>query len=182
MLRNDALLLYPTDSGYAVACSATSPKAINRLYALKKPVKKALMAILLPDISKATGYARINNFAFQILKNHTPGPYTFILPADPHIARKLDVNRLEIGVRISPGIFVQGLFEHFEHPLLSTTAKIEEEQAFTKHEELTPVFQSKVDVFADMGEILVSPTSIVRLVDNQIEVLRGEFPLPETSQ
>jgi tRNA threonylcarbamoyl adenosine modification protein (Sua5/YciO/YrdC/YwlC family) len=181
MLRKDSLLLYPTDSGYAIGCSAASPKAINKLYALKKPIKKALMAILLPDISSATDYARINNFAFQILKTHTPGPYTFILPADPQIARKLEVNRPEIGIRISPGIFVRALFEDFECPLLSTAAKIEEGQAFTKPEELTHVFQSKVDVFADMGEVLISPTNVVSLINNEIDVIRGEFPLPEIS-
>lgn len=178
MLRKDALLLYPTDSGYAIACCVASPKAINKLYALKKPIKKAFMAMLLPDISKATDYARINNFAFQILKAYTPGPYTFILPADPQIARKLDVDRLEIGIRISPGVFVKALFENFEYPLLSTAAKIEESQAFTKPEELIPVFQSKVDVFADMGEVLISPTNVISLIGNEISVIRGEFPLP----
>ncbi|MDR2732864.1 MAG: L-threonylcarbamoyladenylate synthase, partial [Fibromonadaceae bacterium] len=175
------LLLYPTDSGYAICCSAVNPKAINKLYALKKPMKKAFMALFVPDISKAKDYAKINNFAFQILKNYTPGPYTFILPADPHIARKLDVSRLEIGIRISQGVFVKSLFEHFEHPLLSTAAKIEENQAFTKPQELTPIFQNRVDVFADMGEVPISPTNIVSLVDNEISVIRGEFPLPEIS-
>jgi len=175
MLRNDALLLYPTDSGYAIGCSTASSKAINKLYALKKPMKKAFMALLLPDISKAADYARVNNFAFQILKSHTPGPYTFILPADPQIKRKLEVNRPEIGVRISPGIFVKALFENFEYPLLSTAAKIEENQAFTKPEELLHAFQNKVDIFADMGEVLISPTNIVSLVNNEIEVIRGEF-------
>ena len=181
MLRRDALLLYPTDSGYAISCSAASPKAINKLYALKKPLKKALMAILLPDISKAADYARINNFAFQILKTYTPGPYTFILPADPQIARKLDVNRPEIGIRISPGVFVKALFEVFDEPLLSTAAKIEESQAFTNPKELIPVFQHKVDVFANMGEVLISPTNVVSLINNEIKVIRGEFSLPEIS-
>jgi len=175
MLRNDALLLYPTDSGYAIGCSAASPKAINKLYALKKPMKKAFMALLMPDISKVADYARVNNFAFQILKSHTPGPYTFILPADPQIKRKLEVNRPEIGVRISPAIFVKTLFENFEYPLLSTAAKVEESQAFTTPKELVQAFQSKVDIFADMGEVLISPTNIVSLVNNEIEVIRGEF-------
>jgi tRNA threonylcarbamoyl adenosine modification protein (Sua5/YciO/YrdC/YwlC family) len=175
MLRKDALLLYPTDSGYAIGCSTASPKAINKLYALKKPMKKAFMALLLPDISKTTGYARVNNFAFQILKSHTPGLYTFILPADPQIKRKLDVNRLEIGIRISSGVFVKALFENFEYPLLSTAAKIEENQAFTKPEELFLAFRNKVDVFADMGEILISPTNVISLVNNEIEIIRGEF-------
>jgi tRNA threonylcarbamoyl adenosine modification protein (Sua5/YciO/YrdC/YwlC family) len=175
MLVKDALLLYPTDSGYAIGCCAASPKAINKLYALKKPMKKAFMSLFLPDISKTAGYARVNNFVFQILKSHTPGPYTFILPADPQITRKLEVNRPEIGIRISPSIFVKTLFENFEHPLLSTAAKIEESQAFTKPEELLPVFRNKVDVFADMGEVLISPTNVISLVNNEIEVIRGEF-------
>jgi tRNA threonylcarbamoyl adenosine modification protein (Sua5/YciO/YrdC/YwlC family) len=181
MLHRDALLLYPTDSGYAIACSAASQKAINKLYALKKPIKKAFMALLLPDISRVTDYAKVNNFAFQILKNYAPGPYTFILPADPQITRKLDVNRQEIGIRISPGIFVKALFENFEHPLLSTAAKIEENQAFTKPEELMPVFKNKVDVFANMGEVPLSPTNVINLCNNEIEIIRGCFPLPEIS-
>jgi tRNA threonylcarbamoyl adenosine modification protein (Sua5/YciO/YrdC/YwlC family) len=169
-------LLYPTDSGYAICCSAASTKAINKLYKLKKPMKKAFMALILPEISAANGYARINNFAFQILKSHTPGPYTFILPADPHIARKLDVNRPEIGIRISPHVFIKSLFEHFEHPILSTAAKIEENQEFTQPEELIPIFQHKVDVFADMGEVFISPTNVINLTDNEVQVIRGEFP------
>jgi len=181
MLRSDALLLYPSDSGYAIACSAASQKAINKLYALKKPMKKAFMALLLPDISMAADYAKVNNFVFQILKNYTPGPYTFILPADPQIARKLDVSRQEIGVRISPGIFIKTLFENFEHPLLNTAAKIEEHQAFTKPKELMTVFKNRVDIFADMGDVPLCPTSIISLMDNEIKVIRGSFPLPEIS-
>ncbi|MDR1811845.1 MAG: threonylcarbamoyl-AMP synthase [Candidatus Fibromonas sp.] len=176
MLRNDALLLYPTDSGYAIGCSAASSRAINKLYALKKPIKKAFMALILPDISKVTDYAKVSNFAFHILKNHTPGPYTYILPADPNIARKLDVKRQEIGIRISPNIFIKALFENFEHPLLSTAAKIEEHQALTVPEELIRVFKSKVDVFADMGEVFIYPTSVINLVNNQIDIIRGSFP------
>jgi len=178
MLRNDALLLYPTDSGYAIGCSAEGSKAINKLYALKKPIKKSFMALILPKISMATPYAKINNFAFQILREHTPGPYTFILPADPQIARKLDVSRSEIGIRISPSIFLKSLFEEFEFPILSTAAKIEESQAFTKPEELMPVFQHKVDVFAEMGEVLLSPTNIINLCNNEISIIRGTFPQP----
>jgi tRNA threonylcarbamoyl adenosine modification protein (Sua5/YciO/YrdC/YwlC family) len=176
MLRKDALMLYPTDSGYAIGCSAASTRAINRIYALKKPIKKAFMALILPDISKATDYAKVNDFVFHILRNHTPGHYTFILPADPHIARKLDVKRPEIGIRISPNIFIKSLFEHFEHPLLSTAAKIEENQAFTTPEELTPVFKHKVDIFADMGEVSIQPTNIVNLINNEIDIIRGSFP------
>ncbi|MDR2581682.1 MAG: threonylcarbamoyl-AMP synthase [Fibromonadaceae bacterium] len=174
-LNRDALLLFPTDSGYAIGCSAASHKAINKLYALKKPVKKFYMALFLPELSKARDYAKINDFAFQILKTHLPGHYTFILPADPQIARRLDVSRPEIGIRISPHIFLKSLFENFEHPILSTAAKVEESQAFTKPEELIPIFKNRVDIFADMGEVPLLPTNVVNLCDNTVDVVRGIF-------
>ena len=85
-LEDDALVLYPTESGYAIGCNAESPKAIHKLYALKKPMKKFFMALIVPDIRSATDYARIDNFAFNVMKPRVPGPYTFILPADPHFA------------------------------------------------------------------------------------------------
>lgn len=178
-LNNDALLLYAIDSGYAICCSANSKKAINKLYKLKKPIKKALMALVVPDFQAVKGYARINDYAYKILKAYTPGPYTFILPADPQIVRKLDVNRPEVGIRISSHIFVKSLFNYFNYPLLSTAAKIEENQTFTKPEELESVFQGKVDIFAAMGEIPIVPTNVIRLVNNEIEIIRGDFPIPE---
>ncbi|GHV12027.1 hypothetical protein AGMMS49938_03780 [Fibrobacterales bacterium] len=133
------------------------------------------MALILPDISKATEYAKISNFAFQILRNRTPGAYTFILPADPQIARKLDVPRPEIGIRISPHIFIRSLFEQFDEPLLSTAAKLEDNQSLTTPEELLPIFKSKVEVFADMGIVPINPTNIVSLMGDEATVIRGAF-------
>ena len=113
-LEDDGLVLYPTESGYAIGCNAESPKAIHKLYALKKPMKKFFMALIIPDIRKATDYARVDNFAFNIMKPRVPGPYTFILPADPHIARRLDVKRPEIGVRMPTHPFFKELFLPFD--------------------------------------------------------------------
>jgi tRNA threonylcarbamoyl adenosine modification protein (Sua5/YciO/YrdC/YwlC family) len=174
-LQKDGLVLYPTDSGYAIGCNAESSKAIHKLYALKKPMKKFFMALLIPDIKKANGYARISNFAFSVIKNRVPGPYTFILPADAGIARRLDVKRPEIGIRVPAHPFFDELFQHFDHPLLSTAAKLSEEQELTDPDELAKLFQNSVDIFADVGAVALAPTNIIRLVEDQIEVLRGEL-------
>lgn len=175
ILRNDGLLLYPTDSGYAIGCNAESPKAIHRLYALKKPMKKFFMALLLPDLKHATHYARVSNFAFSIIKPRVPGPYTFILPADHRIARRLDVKRPEIGIRIPAHPFFTELFQHFDFPLLSTAAKLQEDQAISSADVLAELFGRSVDAMADVGEVPIHPTNIVSLLNDEAEVLRGEL-------
>ena len=172
--EDDGLVLYPTESGYAIGCNAESPKAIHKLYALKKPMKKFVMALIVPDIRFATGYAHVSNFAFSIIKQRVPGPYTFILPADPHIARKLDVKRPEIGIRIPTHPFFKELFQHFDKPILSTAAKLSEEDIYDT-DDIWKTFQHSVDMMVDCGNIEINPTNIISLVGDSVEIIRGEL-------
>ena len=174
----DGLGLYPTESGYAIGCSAESTRAIHRLYQLKKPMKKFVMAIILPDIRRASEYAHVSNFAFQIMKHRVPGPYTFILPADPSIARKLDVKRPEVGFRMPEHPFFKELFRLYDKPILSTAAKLSDDEIFTDPEDLWKLFEHKIDLMIDCGNIDIHPTNIISLVGNTVEVIRGEL-LPE---
>ncbi|MDD7298272.1 MULTISPECIES: L-threonylcarbamoyladenylate synthase [Fibrobacter] len=174
----DGLVLYPTESGYAIGCSAESTRAIHRLYQLKKPMKKFVMAIILPDIRRASEYAHVSNFAFQIMKHRVPGPYTFILPADPSIARKLDVKRPEVGFRMPEHPFFKELFRLYDKPILSTAAKLSDDEIFTDPEDLWKLFEHKIDLMIDCGNIDIHPTNIISLVGNTVEVIRGEL-LPE---
>lgn len=173
-LEKDGLVLYPTESGYAIGCNAESTKAIHKLYALKKPMKKFFMALILPDISRATDYARVDNFAFNIMRPRVPGPYTFILPADPHIARKLDVKRAEIGIRMPTHPFFKELFLHFDKPILSTAAKISDDDIFDT-DVLYSTFEHSVNLMIDAGPIEINPTNIISLVGGHVEILRGEL-------
>lgn len=175
VLENDGLVLYPTESGYAIGCNAESSKAIHRLYALKKPMKKFFMALLMPSIKHATGYAHVSNFAFSIMKPRVPGPYTFILPSSPQIARKLDVKRPEIGIRIPEHPFFLELFQHFDKPLLNTAAKLSDADELTEPDVLWEKFKASVDLMIDSGEIPLAPTNIISLIHNDIEVIRGEL-------
>jgi tRNA threonylcarbamoyl adenosine modification protein (Sua5/YciO/YrdC/YwlC family) len=175
VLKNDGVILYPTESGYSVGCSAESPKAIQKLYHLKKPLKKYFMALLMKDLKQVTDYAKINNFAFKIIKSHIPGPYTWILPAHNRISRKLGVKRPEIGIRFSDHVFIEQLWEYFPHPILNTAARVSEDEYFTSPAELQVVFENEVDLMLTMGEVPILPTNIISLVDDTIEVIRGEL-------
>ena len=174
-LEKDGLVLYPTESGYAIGCNAESTKAIHKLYMLKKPMKKFFMALILPDISRASEYAHVSNFAFNIMKQRVPGPYTFILPADASIARKLDVKRPEIGIRMPEHPFFKELFQHFDKPILSTAAKLSDETEFTNPDDIWNLFEHQIEMMIDCGEIEINPTNIVSLINNEVEVIRGVF-------
>jgi len=173
-LEKDGIVLYPTESGYAVGCNAESPKAIHKLYLLKKPMKKFVMALILPDIRRASEYAHVSNFAFSIMKQRVPGPYTFILPADPSIARKLDVKRPEVGFRMPTHPFFKELFQIFGKPILSTAAKLSDEES-TDPDAIWNQFEHSVDMMVDCGPIQINPTNIISLVHDEVEIIRGSL-------
>lgn len=173
-LEKDGIVLYPTESGYAVGCNAESPKAIHKLYLLKKPMKKFVMALILPDIRRASEYAHVSNFAFSIMKQRVPGPYTFILPADPSIARKLDVKRPEVGFRMPTHPFFKELFQIFDKPILSTAAKLSDEE-FTDPDAIWNQFEHSVNMMVDCGPIQINPTNIISLVHDEVEIIRGSL-------
>ncbi len=175
ILSSGGLVVYPTDSGYSLGCSAESHKGIERLYQLKKPMKKFVMALLFRDFSKASSYAVIDNYAFNLIKSRIPGPYTFILPAEHRIVRKLDVKRPEIGCRWPNHPVIQALIDELGGPLLNTAAKLEETQELTQADDVWSLFQGHIDMMLDIGDVPINPTSIVKVGNGQIEILRGEF-------
>ena len=174
VLDKGGLVVYPTDSGYSVGCDAHNVKAIQKLYTLKKAIKKYVMALMLPEIKQITEFANMDNQAFRYIKSRVPGHYTFILPAQTHMMRKLGVKRKEVGVRIPDFPFLNSLFEEFPNPILNTAAKINEDESYIHPDDLERAFKGKVDLLLTMGEIQLNPTNVISLLNGEIEVLRGQ--------
>ena len=175
VFREGGLVIYPTVAGYAIGCDANNKKAIKRLYSVKGAIKKPLMALMFRNISDMAPYAKVDNFAYRVMKDRVPGPYTFILPAQVHIARLLDVKRLEVGVRVPCHPFLLELHNHWAGPILNTGARLRDDEDFTDPEELEKAFRGKADLLVSCGEIAVNPTNVVRLADGVVEVIRGEL-------
>ena len=175
VFREGGLVIYPTVAGYAIGCDANNKKAIKRLYSVKGAIKKPLMALMFKNISDMAPYAKVDNFAYRVMKDRVPGPYTFILPAQVHIARLLDVKRLEVGVRVPCHPFLLELHNHWAGPILNTGARLRDDEDFTDPEELEKAFRGKADLLVSCGEIAVNPTNVVRLADGVVEVIRGEL-------
>lgn len=179
-LDDDQVVVYPTDSGYSLGCNAHSRKAINRLYHLKRAMKKYLMALMAHDYSVLTEFVKVDNSAFRIFKRYTPGPYTFVLPATLKGRKQLDVNRPEIGIRLPDCVFCNALWKlRPELILLTTAARLRDDDHFTSASEIDEAFGHDVAMIADLGEMVLNPTTLVSLVNGEPEVLRqgqGLFP------
>lgn len=177
IFASGGIVVYPTDSGYSVGCDVNNSKAVEKLYQLKKPIKKYVMSLLLPNLSSINDFAMMSNQAFKIIKERVPGHYTFILPAQTHIIRKLKVKRWEVGVRIPSHPFLNEIFAEFDGKIqiLNTAARIREDEDYTDADELEKAFWNKVDAVVHCGEMQLDPTNIINLCGDEPELVRGEW-------
>jgi tRNA threonylcarbamoyl adenosine modification protein (Sua5/YciO/YrdC/YwlC family) len=169
----DQVVIYPTDSGYSMGCNALSKKAVNRLYHQKRAMKKYLMALMVRDFSELSEFAKVDTSAFRFMKSLVPGPYTFILPATVRSRKILDVNRPEVGVRMPDCPFTNALFALApQSVILTTAAKIREEDQFLDPAEIEETYGDLVDLIADMGPQPINPTTVISLTGEEPEVIR----------
>lgn len=175
------VVIYPTDSGYSMGCDALSKKAVNKLYHVKRAMKKYLMALMVRDFSELSEFAKVDTSAFRFMKSLAPGPFTFILPATVRSRKILDVNRPEVGVRMPDCPFTNTLFEMSPKAvILTTAAKIREEDSFIDPAEIEETYGHVVDLIVDMGPLPINPTTVISLVGEAPEVVRegaGRIPV-----
>lgn len=182
-LRRGQLIIYPTDTLYAIGCDATNQSAIERLCRLKglNPQKNTL-SIVCSDISQASEYARIDNKAFSVLRRYTPGPYTFILPASTSLP-KVFKGRRQVGVRIPDNSIARAIAEELGHPLMSTSipAKGLAPDEVTSADEIMLRYESSPEIalMIDGGAGSDIPSTVVDITDSSDpEIVRhgaGDF-------
>lgn len=172
VFEKGGLVVYPTGAGYSVGCDALNRKAVERIYRLKQNIKKYVMALMVMNFSSITEFAEVENWAFRYMKERLPGPYTFILPATKHGKKILDVKRPEIGIRMPDHPFFDVLHQVYRNPLLTTAAKIHDEDFFIEPDDIENKFGKQVDLIVDSGPIPINPTTVISLVSGEAEILR----------
>lgn len=181
VIADDELVVYPTDTLYALGCNALSNRAIERLCAAKgiNPDKQ-LLSIVCADISQAAEYARIDNRAFAILKRYLPGPYTFILPASTKLP-KVFKGRKTVGIRVPDQPVAIALARALGHPILSASVAVDQDspEDAANPALLADEYKRVASLIIDSGEGGIEPSTIVDLTDSSApEVTRpgkGEF-------
>jgi tRNA threonylcarbamoyl adenosine modification protein (Sua5/YciO/YrdC/YwlC family) len=173
-LRDDALIAYPTDSGYALGCRVGNRDCRDRILRIRGLDDKHHFTLVCRDFAQLGQLVHVDNAAFRAIKAATPGPYTFILPATPEVPRRLlHPKKKTVGVRIPDHVVVQALLEELGEPLLSSTLILPgETEPRTLGWDVKEELDHQVDLVIEAGETPAEPTTVVDWSQGYPEVVR----------
>ncbi len=176
-LKNGGIIVYPTDSVYALGCDLMNTKAIERICQLKniKP-EKSNFSFICSDLSHLSDFCKpLSNTIFRIMKKALPGPYTFILEANSNVPRLLKQNKKTVGIRVPNNTICQELVKELGNPLISTSLHNDEDELidyFTDAEMIYERYTGKVDMVIDGGYGSIYPTTVIDCSMESAQVLR----------
>ncbi|MEX0618741.1 MAG: L-threonylcarbamoyladenylate synthase [Pseudohongiellaceae bacterium] len=181
VLQKGGVIIYPTDSTYALGCRMGDKTALERIRRIRRLDEKHHFTLVCLDLSSLSVYAQVDNSAYRILKAYTPGAYTFILKATPEVPRRLmHPKRRTIGIRVPGNPVARALLGQFGEPIMSTSLLLpEDEQALTDAYEMRIRLNNQVDLIVDGGPCSLTPTTVVDLVGGTAEVIRTGKGDPE---
>lgn len=165
LVRKGAVIVYPTDSGYALGCHLGDKDAVMRIRKIRGVDDKHHMTLVCRDLSEIAHYARVDNVQFRLLKSNTPGSYTFILDATKEVPKRLQhPKRSTIGLRIPDHPVALALLQELGEPLLSSSLILPGEET-TMHdaEEINELLANQVDLVIDGGPVGLEPTTVIDL-------------------
>jgi tRNA threonylcarbamoyl adenosine modification protein (Sua5/YciO/YrdC/YwlC family) len=173
-LRAGGLIIYPTDSGYALGCHIGDKKALDRIRRIRKLDKHHNFTLVCRDLSELSTYARVDNASFRVLKSHTPGPYTFILRASMEVPNRLQhPKRKTIGIRVPSNPIAQALLDALGEPIMSTSLIVDDyEMGFVDPDEIYEHFKAKVDLIINGGTAGDKPSSVLDLTEGYPIIVR----------
>lgn len=174
ILHKGGVIIYPTDCAYALGCHLGDKKAVDRIKQIRRLDDKHNFTLVCDDLSSIGTYAKVDNQQFRLLKAHTPGAYTFILPATTEVPRRLlHPKRRTIGIRVPDNAIVSALLSQLGEPIMSTSLIMPgEELPMTDPYEMRDLLQHQVDLIIDGGYCGMEATSVINMVDDVPEVVR----------
>lgn len=182
VLRDGGLIIYPTDTVYAIGCDAMNVRAVERICAIKgvNPTKHNL-SIVCPDLSGVAEYAKVSNAAFRLMKSCLPGPFTFILPTGSRLP-KIFKNKREVGVRVPDSNIVRSIVIELGNPLLSMSLHDDDEvvEYSTDPELIDEKYGNVVDLVVDGGYGGIVPSTVIDCSSEEFAIIRqgkGELEL-----
>lgn len=173
-LNKGSVIVYPTDSGYALGCRLEEKNAMERICRIRQLDGNHNFTLMCRDLSELSTYAQVDNSAFRILKNNTPGNYTFILKATKEVPRRLmNDKRKTIGLRVPSNPVALALLERLNEPMMSTSLMLPGND-FTESdpEEIQYSIGKLVDLIIDGGTLGQQPTTVIDLTSDAPLVVR----------
>lgn len=174
ILHKGGIIVYPTDSGYALGCMLGDKNAMERICRIREIDDKHNFTLVCRDLSEISLYAHVDNSAYRLIKNNTPGNYTFILKATKEVPRRLmNDKRKTIGLRVPSNPIALALLEALGEPLMSTTLMLpDSEMAESDPEEIKDRLSKQVDLIIHGGYLGQRPTTVIDLTGDSPVVIR----------
>ncbi len=172
VLRGGGLIAYPTDTYYAIGCDLLSKRAIERLYEVKGRSRKKPLSFLCADLSHVSEYADMNNFAYRVMKQLTPGAFTFVLKATRVVPDIMATRQREVGIRVPDAPLARALAQELGHPLVTTSATDREGEPLVDPKDIKEQLGKQLDLILDGGIWPCEPSTVVSLLEDRMEILR----------
>lgn len=174
IIRRGGIVVYPTDSAYALGCHIGDKMALDRIRLMRRLDKHHNFTLMCRDLSELATYAKVDNQVFRILKNHTPGPFTFILPGTSEVPRRLmHPKRKTIGLRVPDNRVALALMEALGEPLMSSSLLLPgDSMPLSDPDDIRDTLEHQVELVIDGGNCGLEPTTVVDLTGPVPEIIR----------
>ena len=173
-LKNGGLIIYPTDSGYAIGWGIDNIKATKIVAQIKQIDQQHHYTMMCRNISQMTDFVLVDNVAFRLIKEHTPGAYTFILPATRRVPKKLQhQKRKTIGVRIADHLVVDALLDELGEPMMTSTLEFPDIDMYELEvDDIELRVGNRVNTIIDSGYCAQEPSTVVDLSEGEVNIIR----------
>ncbi len=174
IIKQGGVIVYPTDSGYALGCHLGDKKALERICRIRDINKEHNFTLVCQDLSQISEYTRVDNSAFRLLKNNTPGAYTFIFKGSKEVPKRLlNPKKKTIGIRIPDNTIAQALLAELAEPIMSTSLIMPgADMAEYDPEQIRDLLEHQVDLIINGGHLGEHPTTVVDFSNDSIEIIR----------
>ena len=174
IINKGGVVVYPTDCAYALGCHIGDKAALERIKQIRQLDDKHNFTLVCRDLSELATYAKVDNTVYRLLKNNTPGAYTFILKGTSEVPRRLmHAKRRTIGIRVPDNAIALALMEELGEPIMSSSLILPGEmEPLTDPYDIRETLQHQVDLVIDGGYCGMEATTVVNMVDDVPEVVR----------
>lgn len=173
VLRQGGLICYPTDTVYGIGCDIFNQKAVKRIHQIKRRPPHKPFSFMCHSLKHVGDYCHISNTAYRLMRHNLPGAYTFVMPAMKIVPKIMLSKQKTVGIRVPDNRICLALLEEFGQPILNTSAILDdEEEPFSEAFQIEERLGGLIDLVIDGGPLYPSPSSVVSLVGDAVEVLR----------
>lgn len=174
LINAGEVVVYPTDSGYSIGCQLDNKAALEQICRIRALGKHHNFTLMCRDMSELSTYARVDNQAFRIIKNNTPGPYTFILKATKDVPKRVQNDKKKtIGLRVPDNAIALALLEELGAPLMSSTLILPgKDMAESDPEEIRDALEKQVGLIIHGGYLGEQPTTVIDMSDGEMSLIR----------